>query len=143
MQARENKEVFRRVIEEGFGRGNLDALNDCFTPTFEEHQFGNPSTLAGFKKVITDLRRAIPDLKHTIEEMIAINDKIWVRMTVRGTHKGPFMGFAPTGKSFTITVLDICRIEGGKIVEHWGVPDRFALLHQFGVLPIPPAKVGT
>jgi predicted ester cyclase len=74
--------------------------------------------------------------------MIACDDKVWARMTARGTHLGPFMGFHPTGKSFTITVLDVCRFERGKIVEHWGVPDRFALLHQLGLLPGPPAKPG-
>ena len=142
MEARENTEVFRRVIEEGFGRGNLDALDDCFPATFEEHQHGHPSTLAGFKQVIAGLRRAFPDLKHTIDEMITSDDKVWARMTARGTHQGPFAGFAPTGKSFTITVLDVCRFEGGKIVEHWGVPDRFALLQQLGLLPSPPAKPG-
>jgi predicted ester cyclase len=142
MQGRENTEVFRRVIEEGFGRGNLDALDDCLPATFAEHQYGLPPTLAGFKQVIASLRRGIPDLKHTIDEMIVSDDKVWVRMTARGTHLGPFMGFAPTGKSFEIAVLDVCRFENGKVVEHWGVPDRFALLHQLGLLPGPPAKPG-
>jgi len=141
MATRENTETFRRVIEEGFGRGNLDALDDCFPPTYEEHQYGHPSTLAGFKQVIASLRRAIPDLRHTIDEMIASDDKVWARMTARGTHQGPLMGFAATGKTFTIAVLDICRFENGKIVEHWGVPDRFALLQQLGLLPGPAAKV--
>ncbi|HEY1245279.1 MAG TPA: ester cyclase, partial [Hyphomicrobiaceae bacterium] len=58
-----------------------------------------------------DTSRRIPDLKHTIDEMIACDDKVWARMTARGTHLGPFMGFHPTGKSFTITVLDVCRFE--------------------------------
>ncbi len=143
MEARQNTEVFRRVIEEGYNRGNFDAWDDCFPPKFEEHQYGLPSTLAEFKQAIADLRRAVPDLKLTIDEMITSGDKVWVRMTSRGTHQGPFMGFAPTGKSFTITVMDVCRFEGGKIVEHWGVPDRFALLHQLGLLPSPPKQAGS
>jgi predicted ester cyclase len=56
-------------------------------------------------------------------------------MTSRGTHRGPFMGLAPTGKTFAITVIDVCRFENGKIVEHWGVPDRLALMQQLGALP--------
>lgn len=130
-----NTAVFERVIEQGFNRGNFDAWDDCFPPTFIEHQYGMPSTLAGFKQAIAGLRAAIPDLHLTIDEMIAHGDKVWVRMTGRGTHRGPFMGMAPTGTSFTITVMDVCRFEGGKIVEHWGVPDRFALLAQIGGLP--------
>jgi predicted ester cyclase len=70
--------------------------------------------------------------------MIVHEDKVWARMTGRGTHLGPLMGFAPTGKTFEITVIDVCRFENGRIVEHWGVPDRFAMLHQLGLLPAPP-----
>lgn len=134
MEATQNTEVFRRVIEEGFNRGNFDAWDECFSPTIQEHQYGLPSTLAEFKQAIAGLRRAMPDLKLTIDEMITSGGKVWVRMTSRGTNQGSFMGFAPTGKSFTITVMDVCRFEGGKIVEHWGVPDRFALLHQLNLL---------
>jgi predicted ester cyclase len=140
MRTKPNTEVFRILIEEGFGRGNLDALDDCFAPSFVEHQYGLPSTLDGLKQVIASLRRGIPDLKHTIDEMIVHEDKVWARMTSRGSHLGPFMGVAPTGKSFTITVIDVCRFENGKIVEHWGVPDRFALMHQLGLLPSSPGR---
>lgn len=141
-RARTNTEVFRILIEEGFGRGNLDVLDDCLAPSCVEHQYGMPSTVEGLKQAIAGLRRAIPDLKHTIDEMIVHDDKVWARMTGRGTHLGTLMGFAPTGRSFSITVIDVCRFENGKIVEHWGVPDRFALLHQLGLLPGAPAKSG-
>lgn len=129
------KEVFRRVIEEGFSKGDLDALDQCFPPTFEEHQFGLPPTLEGLKRQIRELRAAFPDLNLTIEDVVVDGDKLWARMTARGTHQGPLMGRPPTGKSFTITVIDVCRFEEGKIVEHWGVPDRFAQMHQLGLLP--------
>ncbi|MCC6527629.1 MAG: ester cyclase [Polyangiaceae bacterium] len=142
METTPNTEVFRRVIEQGFNRGNFDAWDECFSPTIQEHQYGLPSTLAEFKQAIAGLRRAMPDLKLTIDEMITSGDKVWARMTSRGTHQGPFMGLAPTGKSFTITVMDVCRFEGGKIVEHWGVPDRFALMHQLGLLSGPPKQAG-
>ena len=142
MGPRENTDVFRRVIEEGFNRGNFDAWDDCFPPAYEEHQYGHPPTLAGFKQAIAGLREAIPDLHLTIDEMISSGDKVWARMTARGTHRGSFMGFAPTGKPFAIAVMDVCRFEGDKIVEHWGVPDRFALLHQVGLLSGPPKRAG-
>jgi predicted ester cyclase len=99
---KQNTQIFRRVIEEGFNRGNFDAWDECFPPTYEEHQYGLPPTLAGFKQAIAGLRRAIPDLSLTIDEMITSGDKVWVRMTARGTQSGPFMGFAPTGKPFAI-----------------------------------------
>jgi predicted ester cyclase len=134
MHETENAGVFRRVIEEGFNRGNFDAWNDCFPPAYEEHQYGHPSTLEGLKVSIAGLRKAVPDLRLTVDEIVTSGDKVWARMTARGTNQGPFMGFAPTGKAFEIAVIDVCRFEGGRIVEHWGVPDRFALLHQVGLL---------
>ncbi len=137
MSGEQNKQVFRRVIEEGFNSGNLAALDELFPTTYQEHQFGLAPTLEGFKEDIRGLRAAFPDLKLSIEEIIAEGDKVWARMTARGTHQRQFMGLAPTGKSFAIAVVDICRFENGKIVEHWGVPDRFHLMAQLGALPRP------
>jgi steroid delta-isomerase-like uncharacterized protein len=131
-----NQEVLRRVIDEGFNKGNYDALDALFAPGYQEHQFGLKTTLEGFKQDIRYLRTGFPDLHLTIEDMIADDDQVWIRMTARGTNLGPFMG-PPTGKRMVITVMDVCRFENGRIVEHWGVPDRFAVLAQLGLLPQP------
>lgn len=138
MSAEQNIATFRRVIEEGFSKGNVDALNDCFPPTYTEHQFDLPSTLEEFKGSIRYLRNTFDNFSLTIEDIVADGDKVWARMTGRGTNNKEFMGRPPTGKSFAITVIDICRFENGKIVEHWGVPDRFHLIMQLGLLPQPP-----
>jgi predicted ester cyclase len=138
MAAEQNAEVFRRVIEEGFNNGNFAALDECFPPTYTEHQFDLPSTLAEFKGSIRYLRDTFAPFSLTIEDLVADGDKIWARLTGRGTDSKGLMGRAPTGRSFTITVIDICRFEDGKIVEHWGVPDRFHQLAQLGLLPQPP-----
>lgn len=129
----QNKAAFRSIIEEGFNTGNYAALDSLFAPEYREHQFGLKTTLEGFKEDIHYLRTAFPDFHLTIDDMVAQNDMIWVRMTGRGTNHGSFLG-APTGKPITITVMDVCRFEDGKLVEHWGVPDRFAVLAQLGLL---------
>ena len=138
MSTEQNIATFRRVIEEGFNKGNMDALDNCFAPSYLEHQFDLPPTLEGFKGSIGYLRNTFADFSLTIEDMVAEGDKVWARMTGRGTHSQEFMGSPPTGKSFVITVVDICRFEKGKIVDHWGVPDRFHLIAQLGLLPKPP-----
>jgi predicted ester cyclase len=138
MSEKENVTTFRRVIEEGFNRGNVDALDDCFAPAYGEHQFDLPPTLEGFKGSIRYLRSTFSDFSLTIEDMIAGEDMVWARMTGRGVNNQPFMGRPPTGKPFTMTVIDICRFEDGKIVDHWGVPDRFHLIMQLGLLGGPP-----
>jgi predicted ester cyclase len=86
------------------------------------------------------LRKAFPDFHLTIEELAADGDKVWIRMTARGTNLGGFMG-PPNGKSFEVAVFDLLRFQDGKVVEHWGTPDRFALLAQLGMLPRAPAPV--
>lgn len=130
-------EVFRRVIDEGFNKGNFDALNECFPPTYAEHQFDLPPTLEELKGSIRYLRDTFAPFSLTIEDIVADGDKVWARLTGRGTDGKGMMGRPPTGRSFAITVIDVCRFEHGKIVEHWGVPDRFHQLAQLGLLPRP------
>jgi predicted ester cyclase len=141
MSAGQNQAVFREVITEAFNQGHYAVLYKHFRPDFSEHQFGLHPTIEGMQGDIQFLRTAFPDFTLTIEEMVEAGDKVWVRMTARGTNHGGFMG-PPNGKSFEIAVFDVCKFEEGKIVEHWGSPDRFALLAQLGLLPQrQPAKV--
>ena len=127
-------DIFRRVIDQGFNRGNFDAWDDCMADQMAEHQYGLPPALAELKRAIGALRTAFPDFHLTIDDTVTNGDTVWARMTATGTHRGPFFGLGPTGKTFSICVIDVCRFENGKIVEHWGVPDRFALLDQLGGL---------
>jgi len=141
MSEEQNMQVFRRMIEECFNKGNLSTLDEICTPDFIEHQDGiNPPTVDGLKGAIISLRTPFPDLYLSIEEIIAVGDKTWARITGRGTQTGVFMGRPPTNNSFTITVIDICRFENNKIAEHWGVADRFSLIAQLGLLPQTPPK---
>jgi predicted ester cyclase len=135
MSQQHNAEVFRTVMEEAFGKGNVAALDGLFAPDAKEHQFGMPPTVEGLKGSIISLRAAFPDLTLTVEEVVTDGDTVWGRATARGTHLGPFMGMTPSNKKFAIQVFDMCKFDNGRIVEHWGVPDRFALMAQLGALP--------
>jgi len=134
MSTEQNQTAFHQVITEAFNNGNFDVLYEHFCTNFIEHQFGLHPTIEGLKGDIQFLRTAFPDLSLTIEDMVADGDKVWARMVARGTNLGGFMG-PPNGKSFEATVFDMCRFEDGKIIEHWGSPDRFAILVQLGLLP--------
>ena len=134
MSAEENLEAARQVIEEAFNKGNYEVLRTYFPPEFTEHQFGLHDTIEGMQRDIEFLRRAFPDLHLTIEAIKVDGDKVWILSTARGTNRGGFMG-PPNGKSFEIAVFDLVRFQGGQIVEHWGSPDRFAMLAQLGMLP--------
>jgi predicted ester cyclase len=138
MSLEQMKEAFRTVIQAAYGAGKLEVLDDLFAPDFVEHQADiTPPTLAGVKRSIAYLRNAFPDMSYTIEEMHTDGDRLWARLSARGTQQGTFAGVPPTGKPIAITVLDECRFKDGKIVEHWGVADRLAALAQIGALPRP------
>lgn len=133
-----NEEIFRSIIEDGFSKGDISVMDTYASHDFVENQDGFiPKNLDGVKKGIRNLHKAFPDFSLTIEDMILDGNKVWGRMTGRGTHKGKFGPMYPTGKTFEITVIDIARFENGKIVEHWGVPDRLSLMEQLGMKPPP------
>lgn len=134
METEINKQIVRKVIEAGLSSHNLELFGEFFDPSYQENQFGLKTTIAGAKQDFESLFRAFPDYKLVIEDMAAEGDRVWLRMTATGTNRGGFMG-APNGKSFKVTVIDILRLKNGKVVEHWGVPDRFHLLAQLGLLP--------
>jgi predicted ester cyclase len=81
------------------------------------------------------LLRGLPDLHLTIEDLIAEGDKVVMRASVTGTHKGEYMGVQPTGKSITYNEIFIFRLAGGRIAEMWGVVDVFSQMKQLGVIP--------
>jgi len=134
MSAEQNIRTAMQVIDQAFNSEKYKVLKACFHPNYVEHQFGLNTTLEGFQKDIEFLRRAFPDFHLTINDIAADEDKVWLHMTARGTNLGGLFG-PPNGKSFEITVFDLLRFEDGKIVEHWGSPDRFAQMSQLGLLP--------
>ena len=129
-----NQQVLRRVIEEGFNKGNYAALDELFTADYQEHQFALHTTLEGFKNDIRALRAGFPDFHLTVEDIIANTDTVWIRMTARGTNLGPFMG-PPTGKSISAQSVMISRVRDGKISEIWALIDFAAIMAQIGAAP--------
>jgi len=129
--------VMQHMFDEGFATGDGAIVDEVCSPDLVEHQFGlaghGPDAIAHVKAAIADVHRAIPDIAFTIEDAVESGDTIWVRVHAKGTATGPFFG-PPSGRRVDFTVVDIARIVDGRIVEHWGVPDRFAVLAQTGLL---------
>jgi predicted ester cyclase len=127
----------QRIFDEGFTKGDTAVVDEVCSPDLVEHQFGiagvGGDAVRHVKAAIEDVHRAFPDIVFTVEDAVESGDTIWVRVRGRGTASGPYFG-PPSGKAVDITVIDIARIVDGRIVEHWGVPDRFAALAQTGVL---------
>lgn len=139
MASEQNKELYRRLIEECFAGGNLDIADEIIAPGAVDHQAppGVAQGAEGFKQVISMFRSGFPDLQVTVDQMIAEGDTVAARFTMSGTHQGEFMGIPPTGKRMEITGIDVVRIENGKMVEHWGNSDDLGMMQQLGVIPMP------
>ena len=129
--------VLRRIFDEGFATGDGAVVDQLCSPDLVEHQFGmagrGAEALDQLREAMAQVHAAMPDIAFTIEDAVQSGDTLWARVTGRGTATGPFFG-PPSGRPVEITVIDVVRVVDGRIVEHWGVPDRFALLAQTGVL---------
>jgi predicted ester cyclase len=103
------------------------------------HGLGSPEPVdfEGVTQFYETLWSAFPDVEATIEDMIAENDSVSFRVTVRGTHQGDFLGVAPSGNQVAISVQNIYRFRDGKVVERWSNPDMFGLMVQLGAIPAP------
>ena len=134
--------VARRLIEDGFTNGELEVCDELVDPGLREHQNFGPNHAPGaegVKAVIASLHRAYSDFRLQIEHLAVDGELVWLHMKGSGTNDGSFMGNAPTGRAMEIDVFDLLRIRDGRLVEHWGVPDRLGALFQLGRAH-PPAR---
>lgn len=116
------KAVVARAVDELFNRGELAAADALFAGAYAQHE-----------RRFTELARAaFPDLELTVEQQVAEGDLVATRWRATGTHTGPFLGLAPTGRRATWTGVWLQRVAGGRIAEgqDWGVWDRAGLLDQ-------------
>ncbi len=134
-----NRETARRVIEEFFNQGRVELADELFAAEYRNHaqpDDGLPSGPEGMKERVRRLRQAFPDVRLTIENMIAEGDTISARVTLRGTHKGEFLGLAPTHRSIAVTSVGMHEFVDGKVVASWRLSDLAEALRQAGAQPV-------
>jgi predicted SnoaL-like aldol condensation-catalyzing enzyme len=130
-----NLTVLRQVVEQGFGNADLSVIDRLISDENLEHQSTLKGGKEGLKNTIAKLANAFSKREYKLVNHAVADDMVWAHYRYTATHTGPFMGREATGKDFVMDVMDVVRIKNGQIVEHWGVPDRFALLLQLGLLP--------
>ena len=137
MSVEHNKALVRRLYEEALNKGNLAVVDEIIAPNYVRHGLapGAPPGPESTKQVFTMMRTAFPDLRITVEPMVGEGDMVAAQLTHRGTHKGEFMGIAPTGKQVTVTTIGIYRFAGNKLEEAWIQMDELGMLQQLGVVP--------
>lgn len=135
----ENKALARRYNEEVWNNRNLDVIDELMADDMVDHALPPeiPPGPDGAKAFVGMYVNAFPDVKITIDDLVAEGDKVVTRWTATGRHEGELMGIPATGKQVTVTGIDITRYSGGKIVEHWGEFDQMGMMQQLGVVPAP------
>ena len=126
----------QKKFGEAVNSGNLGDLRDIVAPDAVDHDPAPNQGMGpeGFITYFTELRTAFPDLKIVVDHMVADDDNVAFAYTVTGTHDGPLMGFAPTGRKISARGMQITRFENGMQVERWGSSDQLGILQQIGAV---------
>ena len=134
----ENKAIICRLIDKVWNQRKLDVLDEIIAPDAFIHSPTVPNLSRGpegAKQYVQMFWAAFPDLWVTTDDLVAEGDKVALRWSASGTHKGKLMGIEPTGKPMTITGQAIYTIVRGKITEDWINADSLGMLQQLGVVP--------
>lgn len=127
-----NIALYRRFIDDGVGIGRLDTIDEVLAPGIELPTLtglAEPTSL-GLKQMNQGFRAAFPDLHARIEQVFAVGDWVAARLTWTGTNTGDFMGQPPSGRTVSITELEIVRCQDGRIVDLRQVADLGTLMAQ-------------
>jgi predicted ester cyclase len=141
-----NKQIVEEFITALFTDGDLTAVDRYLDPGFVNHDPpmpGAPDGPDGMRQAGEVFRRAFPDWRSEVQQLIAEGDLVAENFTARGTHRAPLMGETPAGREVVLRGVNIFRIADGKIVERWGRLDDLGLLQQIGLAPQPPASART
>jgi len=130
----QNKKLIVRLIEE-MDKGNFDIFDELSSDDYVCHFSWIPEPLnrEARKQFMKATMVSFPDFNHTIEDVIAQGDKVVIRLTNRGTHKGAFRGIPPTGKEIEYTAIFVGRFVDGKVVETWVEANILGLMTQLGM----------
>jgi len=138
MSVQENKALVRHFMEEAFGQGKPELVDDLLDPDFVRYdpyiEAGEVRGVETVKENIVWFRNVFPDLTCTIEDQVAEGDKVVSRWTLRGTHQGEFFGVPATGERVEMGGIQIDRFEGGKIVEERAEFDLLGAMQQLGAV---------
>ncbi|HUC54240.1 MAG TPA: ester cyclase [Candidatus Cybelea sp.] len=133
-----NKAIVRRLYAEIWNKHKLELVSEIISPS---HALQAPSVSGSavgpeaYKRQVTLFLAGYPDLRFSIEDTVAENDKVVACWTFSGTHKGDFMGIPPTNKKISVDGMTIHHITGGKIIDSYSNWDALGMMQQLGVVP--------
>jgi len=124
---------FINTADEMLGEELVAPNAEFYVPYQSEPLVGPP----GYLRAIEVMRGGFPDIQWTLEELIAEDEKIAARYTMRGTHEGAFFGVPATGRRIEVQAMNFYDVANGKIVGERGLPDLLGLMQQIGAVPAP------
>ena len=128
------KETVRRLHEDLLSNGKLDLLGEIIAEDYVGAD-GRPG-ITPFLETIDDLRRGFPDIRWTVEDLVADGERVAVRWTWEGTHSGSMRLFPSTGKRVANAGFAIYQFRGDEIVRVWMLTDRLGFVQQIGLVPL-------
>lgn len=139
MSVDENKALVRRIFDEAWNQRDFGGLGEIIAADFVERGAPPGVTLppgpAGVRALLEIFHQAFPDLHITVDDIFGEGDRVAVRSTARGTHRGALGALPPTGKQVAIPAIIIFHVAGGKVRDRWEVFDQMDMMQQLGVIP--------
>ena len=139
-----NKALVRRWFEEVWNQGREETVDELFAADGAGYGLGDADVTthgpAEFKIFMRNLRGGLPDIHMTLEDILAEGDRVMVRLSLAGTHRGSQLGVAPTGRRVQIAGIVVVRIVSGQIMEGWNSWDQLGLLRQIGAVADSPNR---
>ncbi|MFX1416851.1 MAG: ester cyclase [Promethearchaeota archaeon] len=132
MSSEENVEIGRKMMEI-VNMQNPDLLDDLLIPEYVNEQLKIQSR-EDLKEVLRRQYIGFPDIFRTIEDIVADENSVWIKVRITATHTGEYRGIAPTGRKVVMEAVPRYRIVEGKIVEGWSVWNPMDYLRKLGVI---------
>jgi steroid delta-isomerase-like uncharacterized protein len=133
MNEEANKALVRRLVEEVFEKLQPTAVDELVADDFASHTFPAADDGKAYLRQATErMAKALTDIRFVVDDIIAEDDRVAVRLTAGATVVGEFEGMAAAGKSYEVGEIHIFRIRDGKIVEHWHQYDAAGMMRQLG-----------
>ena len=128
------RQVIEAYLDRVWGQRDLAALDELVDPDYRRHISAllEPLTIEGQRARLGAMQDAFPDISMQLDQVAAEGDLVAFQSVMRGTHRGQFRGLPPTGRPFTVHLVDLVRVRNGRLLEHWGGPDMLDLLTQLG-----------
>lgn len=137
MSLQERNKVIAQQYIDAINVDDFEKLRELLTPDFVDHaSVGDlPPGMEGVEQAHRMLRDGFPDVRFTVDQLIAEGDQVAMIATGQGTHGGNFIGLAPTGNRVSWIGLRCFRMADGKIAEGWSQFDQLGILQQIGAIP--------